>query len=164
MEGIREIQAGRLMVDTVSPMVRSRIMRSIHPRGNGTTEIRLARMLEASGLLGWRRHARIAGSIPDFVFPLHRLAVFVDGCFWHGCPIHFSLPSSNRGYWGPKIAGNRARDREISARLGRVGWKVIRIWEHELGDAGRTVGRIAAAMGIGPLRIGIASGASSRPR
>ena len=152
------------MADTVIPEIRSRIMRSIRSRGNGTTEIRLARMLGSSGILGWRRHARIAGSFPDFSFPLHRLAVFVDGCFWHGCPIHFKQPSTNRGYWGPKIAGNRARDRAISARLGRAGWRVIRIWEHELGDAGRTVGRIAAAMGIDTLRIGLASVASSRHR
>ena len=152
------------MADTVSPAVRSRIMSSIRPRDNGTTEIRLARMLEASGLLGWRRNARISGSFPDFAFPLHRLAIFVDGCFWHGCPIHFKPPSSNQGYWGPKIAGNRARDRAISARLGRAGWRVIRIWEHELGDAGRMVDRIAVAMEIGNIRVGCANVASARPR
>jgi G:T-mismatch repair DNA endonuclease (very short patch repair protein) len=101
------------MTDTVSPAVRSRIMRSIRPRDNGTTEIRLAHMLGAAGILGWRRNARISGSFPDFAFPLHRLA--------------------------------------ISARLGRSGWRVVRIWEHELDDAGRTVGRITSAMGIAIL-------------
>lgn len=164
MEKIREIFAGILMPDSVSPGVRSRIMRSIHSTGNVTTEIRLASMMRASGLLGWRRHARIAGSIPDFVFLLHRLAVFVDGCFWHGCPIHFKPPASNQCYWGLKIAGNRERDRAISARLGRAGWKPMRIWEHELDDAARTVGRIASALGIGNLNVNRASGASSRPR
>ena len=152
------------MADTVSPGVRSRIMGSIHSRGNRTTEIRLAAMLQSSGILGWRRHARVAGSFPDFAFPLHRLAVFVDGCFWHGCPIHFRPPSSNRAYWGPKMEGNRARDRAISARLGEAGWRAMRIWEHDLDDAGRTIARIASAMGIVNPSGSCASAASSRPR
>jgi len=138
------------MADTVSPAVRSRIMGSIRSRGNRTTEIRLARLLGAAGILGWRRHARIAGCFPDFAFPLHRLAVFVDGCFWHGCPAHFKPPSSNRGYWGPKMAGNRERDRAAPARLSRAGWRAIRIWEHELDDPRRAIGRILSALGIAP--------------
>ena len=69
---------------------------------------------------------------PDFVFPSGRLAVFVDGCFWHGCPRHFIKPRNNAAFWRKKIAANRARDRLVSRALRKLGWKVMRIWEHEL--------------------------------
>lgn len=68
---------------------------------------------------------------PDVVFTLRRIAVFVDGCFWHSCPEHGRAPSSNTGYWSPKLARNRERDRENSALLRAAGWTVIRLWEHE---------------------------------
>lgn len=67
----------------------------------------------------------------DLVFAGPRLAVFVDGCFWHGCPEHFKLPRTNPGYWGPKIERNRARDAEANEALGLAGWTVVRVWEHE---------------------------------
>jgi len=69
---------------------------------------------------------------PDFVFPARRLAVFVDGCFWHGCPRHGTMPKGNRSFWRAKITRNRERDREVGAELRRLGWKVLRVWEHEL--------------------------------
>ena len=69
---------------------------------------------------------------PDFVFPKPRLAVFVDGCFWHGCPKHATWPKTNRAFWRKKIARNRARDREVGHALRRMGWRVIRVWEHGL--------------------------------
>lgn len=68
---------------------------------------------------------------PDVVFTKRRLAVFVDGCFWHRCPDHFSLPASNREYWLPKLDANVRRDREADAALSAQGWSVVRIWEHE---------------------------------
>jgi DNA mismatch endonuclease (patch repair protein) len=67
----------------------------------------------------------------DVVFPRRRVAVFIDGCFWHGCPEHGTTPATNQGYWAPKIAENRERDRRHSAVLHEAGWIVIRIWEHE---------------------------------
>lgn len=67
---------------------------------------------------------------PDIVFPRDKVAVFVDGCFWHRCPEHGSKPKSNSAYWGPKLDRNVARDRVIDERLGEAGWHVIRIWEH----------------------------------
>lgn len=73
---------------------------------------------------------------PDIVFTRAKVAVFVDGCYWHGCPDHGSRPDgSNASYWGPKIARNRERDAEQTARLESAGWEVIRIWEHDDVDA-----------------------------
>lgn len=67
----------------------------------------------------------------DVVFVRARLAVFVDGCFWHGCPEHASWPKANAEWWRAKIEANRARDRDTDARLALAGWKVVRVWEHE---------------------------------
>ena len=134
------------MADVFGPEIRSRVMRSIRSRGNRSTEIWLASLLRSSGIRGWRRHRRVAGSIPDFVFSHRRLAIFVDGCFWHGCPLHSHASSSNTGYWIPKLAGNRARDRAATARLRRAGWRVIRLWEHDLGEGRRSIRRIKAAL------------------
>jgi DNA mismatch endonuclease (patch repair protein) len=67
----------------------------------------------------------------DLVFSRARVAVFVDGCFWHGCPEHFKGPRTNRPYWSSKIAGNRVRDERVGATLEREGWQVLRFWEHQ---------------------------------
>ncbi len=82
---------------------------------------------------------------PDIAFTARKVAVFVDGCFWHACPDHGSKPSVNQGYWTPKLARNVARDRAADAALELAGWQVIRLWEHvPLGDA---VAVVAAALG-----------------
>lgn len=70
---------------------------------------------------------------PDFYLPGLRLAVFADGCFWHGCPKHGRVPEDNRGYWGPKLIRNREKDRRANRELRKRGVCVVRIWEHELG-------------------------------
>lgn len=69
---------------------------------------------------------------PDFVFRHLRVALFVDGCFWHGCPKHATQPKTNAAFWRDKIAANRARDRRVTRVLRALGWRVLRIWEHEL--------------------------------
>ena len=69
---------------------------------------------------------------PDFVFPKLKLAIFVDGCFWHGCPQHATWPASRAAWWRRKLEGNRARDRRVNRALRREGWRVLRIWEHSL--------------------------------
>lgn len=69
---------------------------------------------------------------PDFVFPKFKLAVFVDGCFWHCCPRHSNVPVNNRSFWKAKLAGNQRRDRKVTRTLRAMGWQVLRIWEHEL--------------------------------
>ena len=67
----------------------------------------------------------------DIVFTRARIAVFIDGCFWHGCPIHGTAPKRNADYWGPKLAANVVRDRDTDRRLTDAGWLVLRVWEHE---------------------------------
>jgi DNA mismatch endonuclease, patch repair protein len=81
---------------------------------------------------------------PDLVFTRARVAVFVDGCFWHRCPEHGNTPRSNPGYWGPKLDRNVERDRETDRRLRQLGWTVIRAWEHDAPE--RTADRVACAL------------------
>jgi DNA mismatch endonuclease (patch repair protein) len=99
--------------------------------GNASTELRLVAAFRALGITGWRRKAAVLGK-PDFVFPKLRLAVFVDGCFWHGCPLHATRPKTNAKFWRGKIATNQTRDRLVTRTLRREGWRVARFWEHEL--------------------------------
>ncbi len=106
-------------------------MSLIRSRGNRDTELRLITLMRAHGITGWRRGSKLPGK-PDFVFPKLKLAVFVDGCFWHGCPKHGTSPKANAGFWLAKITGNKARDRRVNRLLRAKGWKVLRIWEHEL--------------------------------
>ena len=89
---------------------------------------------------------------PDVVFTKNRLAVFVDGCFWHCCPIHGTDPRVNQGYWGPKLASNVARDQRVNAALRSNGWTVIRIWEHE--PAEEAAERIEALLGAKGTDLG----------
>ena len=87
---------------------------------------------------------------PDFVFPKLRVAVFVDGCFWHGCPRHGTRPKGNASFWKKKLERNKARDREQTRALKRAGWRVLRIWEHELArkHEARLMSRLAKAVGV----------------
>jgi DNA mismatch endonuclease (patch repair protein) len=133
------------MADVFTKKKRSQVMAAIRSRGNKDTELRLAAILRAAGITGWRRHRPLPGR-PDFAFYRQRLAVFVDGCFWHGCPRHGRNPGSNRDYWLPKLRRNRARDRSVRTELSKRGWRVVRLWEHELADGPRAAARIAAAL------------------
>ena len=118
-------------IDIVSPEKRSEIMRAVKGRGNKDTELVLVRLLRQNKITGWRRGQPIFGK-PDFIFPKHKLAIFVDGCFWHGCSEHCRMPKGNRAYWKRKIASNKVRDRLVTRTLRAQGWQVLRIWEHEL--------------------------------
>ena len=91
---------------------------------------------------------RVFSVRPDFVFPKLRLAVFVDGCFWHACPIHATKPRNNAAFWRKKLAANKARDRKVNRALRAAGWRVLRIWEHELAPAraSQTLARIRRAL------------------
>jgi DNA mismatch endonuclease (patch repair protein) len=84
--------------------------------------------------------------MPDFAFQKPRLVVFVDGCFWHGCPTHYREPKSNKQYWKEKIARNCESDRVVSRELRTRGWKVLRIWEHDLRNEAQIVRRIRAKL------------------
>ncbi len=119
-------------MDVVSKLARSRIMAAVRSEHTRSTEYKLRAVLVSAAIRGWRYQARDLPGKPDFVFVRQRLAVFVDGCFWHGCPKCYRHPHSSRAYWDAKIAGNMERDRRNRARLRRMGWRVVRIWEHEL--------------------------------
>jgi len=119
------------MVDVFSKEKRSSIMSRVRARANVATELAMVSLLRQYGITGWRRHVRLFGN-PDFVFARERLVLFVDGCFWHGCPLHGSVPVSNRTFWDAKLARNRARDREVNRTLRTRGWRILRVWQHDL--------------------------------
>jgi len=118
-------------MDKVSPEIRSSIMSHVHSAGNRSTELRLIKIFRSFGVKGWRRKSHLPGK-PDFVFHRQRVALFVDGCFWHGCPWHCRMPSTRRPYWLGKIKANKVRDHRIRRLLQSHGWTVIRVWEHQL--------------------------------
>jgi DNA mismatch endonuclease (patch repair protein) len=119
------------MPDVFTRAKRSEVMSKIRGRGNCDTELALVMLLRLHGVTGWRRNWPLFGK-PDFVFPAHRIAIFVDGCFWHCCPRHSNIPSGNRKFWKAKLTANKARDRRVNRTLRKMGWHLIRIWEHDL--------------------------------
>ena len=151
------------MPDVFTKAKRSDVMSRIRSRGNAATELALVRLLRAHKIRGWRRQVRlrvtggewrVAGKTrspvaspvtrhpsltvtPDFVFLKQRVTVFVDGCFWHGCPKHGTKPKGNAAFWRRKFAANKARDARVNRALRRAGWRVLRVWEHELKKSGK---------------------------
>jgi len=149
------------MPDVFTKAKRSEVMSRIRSRGNKDTELALAKLFRRHKITSWRRHVqmriaerrvwnnfknraavvplRILNSElrtfavrPDFVFLKSRTAVFVDGCFWHGCPKHATKPKNNRAFWHRKLSANKTRDQLVTRTLRRAGWRVLRVWEHEL--------------------------------
>ena len=116
------------------PATRSPHMRAARGRGNRSTAKRLRAALVCSGLSGWTMHAADVPGTPDFFFPLQRVAVFVDGCFWHGCPRCGHVPKTNRAYWQGRIQLNQRRDRRNRRLLRKQGICALRFWEHQLRD------------------------------
>lgn len=119
------------MADVFTPEKRSEVMARIRGKGNASTEQRLINLFREYGVAGWRRNWPLPGK-PDFVFPKLRIAVFVDGCFWHRCPRCYRQPVTRADFWEAKIARNVERDREVKRELKQRGWRVARIWEHAL--------------------------------
>ena len=118
---------------------RREIMQSIRGKGNKTTELKLLALFREHKVTGWRRHQPLPGK-PDFAFPKAKLAVFVDGCFWHRCPEHGVLPKANRDWWREKLDRNVSRDRLKDEELVALGWSVVHVWEHE--EEAESAGRI----------------------
>ena len=111
---------------------RAVLMSLVRSKGNKTTEVRMANLLRASGITGWRRHHKLAGN-PDFVWRKERVALFVDGCFWHGHDCGRNLtPRINAELWEKKITATRRRDSANSRAMREHGWTVVRIWECQL--------------------------------
>jgi DNA mismatch endonuclease, patch repair protein len=106
-------------------------MSRIRGTGNRATELKLISFFRQYSITGWRRHQALPGR-PDFVFPKKHVAIFVDGCFWHCCPKHWSLPVTNRLFWQRKLERNKSRDKAVNLDLRKRGWQVLRIWQHEL--------------------------------
>lgn len=121
------------MSDNLTPHDRRKAMRAVKSKGT-KPERQLFSMLTGMGLKGWRKHADDVTGKPDVVFEKEKIAIFVDGCFWHGCP-HCKRPlkpQTNREYWKQKINRNVERAKKYNRQLAKKGWTVIRIWEHEM--------------------------------
>jgi DNA mismatch endonuclease, patch repair protein len=125
------------MADIFTKAKRSEVMSRVRSRGNKDTEVALAKLFRRQKITGWRRNQKVFGK-PDFVFPKLKLALFVDGCFWHGCPKHETKPKSNRAFWNRKFSANKNRDILVTRTLRRAAWRVLRIWEHELARKNET--------------------------
>lgn len=141
---------GGAVADVLDVKNRSDLMSRIRGKGNKSTELALVAAFRKAGIKGWRRHLVIrltltarCGTLaehrasalvvkPDFVFRRERVAVFVDGCFWHRCPHHSRLPGNNRKFWAQKLSRNVERDRLANRELRKAGWRVVRVWEHDL--------------------------------
>lgn len=106
-------------------------MRQVKSRRNKSTELKLIAWFKANGIKGWRRGYPVKGK-PDFVFPKQRIAVFADGCFWHGHDCRNTRPAQNKDYWTAKRERNIKRDRAVTEYLFNRGWVVVRVWECEI--------------------------------
>jgi DNA mismatch endonuclease (patch repair protein) len=135
-------------MDRVSKATRSRIMASVRSKGNRSTERLMAKVLRKEGLRGYRTQWMVPGK-PDFAWPDRKIALFVDGCFWHGCPRCNRPSKSHVGFWRKKVSDNRRRDLRVSRRLRRQGWNVLRVWECVVTSA-RTAQRIRKALAVRP--------------
>lgn len=119
------------MTDTLDSDTRSRVMAQVRSQDTGL-EKRFRHLLDEAGISGYECNPRTVPGCPDLVFSRAKVAVFVDSCFWHGCPRHVRRPGSNSEYWQQKIDRNVARDRRVRAQLRRAGWSVLTVWEHEM--------------------------------
>ncbi len=116
--------------DNVSAL-RSEMMRAVKGQGNKSTELKFCAAVENAGMLGWTTHEKMVGN-PDLFFSMYNIAVFLDGCFWHGCPNCGHVPKNNHGYWKKKLERNAERDIKNTLILKEKGYLVIRFWECEL--------------------------------
>lgn len=143
---------------------RSQNMRAIKAKLNATTELRFRAHLIRNRVEGWKVRAEAVPGCPDFFFPSGRIAVFVDGCFWHGCPKCGHTPKSNRPYWRKKLARNKQRDTQIKRKLHSSGIKVLRFWECQLrDDPSSCLKRLLCCLDV-PGRPPITSSAKHFPR
>ena len=119
------------MSDVFDKKERSRIMTQVKGSGNKSTEGKLIAYFKSKGITGWRRNYTSIGK-PDFVFLKNKVAIFTDGCFWHGHDCRGLTPKQNSSYWQNKISKNKSRDKEVTKRFQVRGWRVIRLWECEI--------------------------------
>jgi len=117
-------------MDTVSKKKRSEIMSRVKSK-NSKIETLFRKELWKAGLRYRKNSGRYFGK-PDIVLPKYKTVIFVDSCFWHGCKKHCRIPTARRKYWMAKIERNTARDKEVSKHYGEQGWKIFRVWEHNI--------------------------------
>ena len=125
-------------MDTFSKQKRSKIMTAIRSK-HTTPELAVRKALRAKGT-AYRLH--YGKEKIDIAIPQKKVAIFVDGCFWHQCPYHSHLPKSNRGYWLPKLRKNKERAKKKDERLRAAGWKIVHIWEHDTAEQGKVVQKV----------------------
>ena len=124
--------------------VTSKTMAAIKSKNNRSTELKLRMVLIRRGISGFRLHAKDLPGNPDFVFIKEKIAIFVDGCYWHGCPRCGHIPKTRSAFWSAKIKRNKERDKQKNRELKDIGVKALRIWEHELkrGNILKTISKI----------------------
>lgn len=118
------------MTDVLTREQRTFNMSKIRGKNTGP-EVKLRKLLWSQGIRGYRIHYNLPGK-PDIVFTKKKIAIFVDGCFWHKCPICFQEPETRKEFWMKKIQSNVKRDKTVNAQLKTDGWKVLRFWEHDI--------------------------------
>lgn len=135
------------MSDVFDKKARSNVMRAVKSKNPKSTELALIKLFKENHITGWRHNYDVKGH-PDFVFLKKRIAIFVDGCFWHGHDCRNTRPADNAEYWAKKRARNMQHDKEITQLFERRGWRVIRIWECELSkkNIAQTLQRIMTAL------------------
>jgi len=118
------------LTDVLTPDQRKLNMSRVRGKNTGP-EIKIRKLLWSRGIRGYRIHHNLHGK-PDIVFTKKRVAIFIDGCFWHKCPVCFQEPETRKEFWMKKIQSNIDRDAKVDEQLKNNGWTVIRIWEHEI--------------------------------
>lgn len=131
-------------MDRYDPKTRSAVMSQIKSRNTGLEE-KFRAMIRGQRLGRYRRCVDALPGRPDFVFSRARVAIFIDSCFWHGCPLHLRTPQSNQTYWQQKISSNQERDKAQTEKLKAEGWRVVRVWEHELANEDAVLSKIRNA-------------------
>jgi len=118
------------MTDTVSKKKRSEIMSKVKSK-DSKIEVNFRKAIWKAGFRYRKNSTKYFGK-PDMVLPKYKTAIFIDSCFWHGCKRHCRLPAARKKYWTTKIERNKERDKEVNRYYKKIGWKVIRVWEHEI--------------------------------
>lgn len=120
------------MADIHTKQQRSKNMAAIKGKNNKSTEIAFVKIFRTNKIKGWRRNNKQLAGSPDFIFPKYKIAIFVDGCFWHKCPKCFIKPKTNIKFWNKKISENISRDKIVNKLLKKDDWRVLRFWEHQV--------------------------------
>ncbi|EKE21991.1 MAG: hypothetical protein ACD_7C00083G0004 [uncultured bacterium] len=128
------------MADTVSKLQRSEIMSRIRSKDT-KIEVVFRKALWQSGFRYRKNSAKYFGK-PDIVLKKYKTVIFLDSCFWHGCQKHFRMPATRKKYWDTKIERNKQRDNEVNQYYKKLGWKIFRIWEHDLKNISKHINKL----------------------